>query len=154
MNAIETQPNEIHLPAARLGEIAAHLEAAYPYEGCGILIGRMENGHKIVTEVLPTGNAREEDAQHNRYIIPPEELLQGELRAEELGLEVVGYFHSHPDHPEWPSEFDRQNGWPGYSYLITAVQGGQATGTRAWQLRRDRSTFDPARLVILGEDDG
>jgi proteasome lid subunit RPN8/RPN11 len=153
MSTLATAPSAIHLPAARLAEIAAHLEAAYPHEGCGILIGRLENGYKMVTEVVLTGNAREEGARHNRYSIPPEELLQGELQAEELGLEVVGYFHSHPDHPDRPSEFDRENGWPGYTYLITAVKRGQATSTRAWQLRQDRSAFDPERLVILGEDD-
>jgi proteasome lid subunit RPN8/RPN11 len=143
---------EIRIPAAQMAQITAHLEAAYPREGCGILIGRYENGTKMVTEVMATGNAREEGAQHNRYLIPPEELLQGELRAEELGQEVVGYFHSHPDHPDRPSETDRENAWPGYSYLITAVQGGKATSTRAWQLREDRSGFDPEHLLTIGED--
>ena len=153
MTTLETAPAEIRLPTARLAEIAAHLEAAYPHEGCGILIGRSASGCRVVSEILPTGNAREEGARHNRYLIPPEELLQGELRAEELGLAVVGYFHSHPDGPDHPSEFDRENGWPGYSYLITAVASGRATSTRAWQLRRDRSAFDAQRLVILRGDE-
>jgi proteasome lid subunit RPN8/RPN11 len=144
--------SNIRVSAAQLAEIITHLEAAYPREGCGILIGRFENGHKVVSEVIPTGNAREEGAQHNRYLIPPEELLQGELRAEELGLDVVGYFHSHPDHPDSPSEFDRENAWPRYSYLITAVDGGTARSTRAWQLREDRSAFDPEPLITFGED--
>jgi proteasome lid subunit RPN8/RPN11 len=152
MTTMGEKQTQIRVSGAHLAEIIAHLEASYPYEGCGILIGRFENGDKIVNEVMPTGNAREEGAQHNRYLIPPEQLLQGELRADELGLEVVGYFHSHPDHPDRPSEFDRENAWPGYSYLITAVQGGQATTTRAWQLREDRSSFDPEDLITLGED--
>jgi proteasome lid subunit RPN8/RPN11 len=146
------EQSELHIPADKLAEITAHLEAAYPHEGCGILIGRFGNSHRVVIEVMPTGNAREEGAQHNRYLIPPEELLQGELRAEELGLEVVGYFHSHPDHPNRPSEFDRENAWPGYSYLITAVRGGEAKTTRAWRLRQDRSGFDPEQLITPGED--
>jgi proteasome lid subunit RPN8/RPN11 len=146
------QSTEIRVPAAQLAQIVAHLEAAYPYEGCGILIGRSENGLKMVVEVMETGNARDEGTQHNRYLIPPEELLAGELRAEALGLEVIGYFHSHPDHPDRPSEFDRENAWPGYSYLITAVRGGEAKTTRAWRLREDRSAFEPENLTTLGED--
>jgi proteasome lid subunit RPN8/RPN11 len=149
---MNSQPTEIRVPAAQLAQIVTHLEAAYPDEGCGILIGRSDNGLKVVTEVMATGNAREEGAQHNRYLIPPEELLAGELRAEALGLEVIGYFHSHPDHPDRPSEFDRENAWPGYSYLITAVRGGEAKTTRAWRLREDRSAFEPENLTTLGED--
>jgi proteasome lid subunit RPN8/RPN11 len=141
----------IRVSAGHLAKITAHLEAAYPYEGCGILIGRFENGDKVVSEVMPTGNARKEDAQHNRYLIPPEQLLEGELRAEALGLEVVGYFHSHPDHPDRPSEFDRENAWPGYSYLITAVKNGRAATTRSWQLREDRSGF-AEEMIALGDE--
>jgi proteasome lid subunit RPN8/RPN11 len=152
MSAMGDRPTQIYISADHLAEIKAHLEAAYPYEGCGILIGRFQDGAKVVSEVMPTGNAREEGAQHNRYLIPPEELLQGELRAEELELEVVGYFHSHPDHPDRPSEFDRENAWPGYSYLVTAVQSGEAASTRAWQLCADRSGFDPEDLITLGEN--
>jgi proteasome lid subunit RPN8/RPN11 len=149
---MEGQQSEIHIPAAKMEEIIAHLETAYPYEACGILIGRFEDDRKVVIEVLPTGNAREEGAQHHRYLIPPEQLLQGELRAEELGLEVVGYFHSHPDHPDRPSDFDRENAWPGYTYLITAVKGGEAATTRAWQLREDRSAFDSEQLITPRDD--
>ncbi len=138
---------ELVVSTERMKQIAAHCRLAYPYEGCGILLGQADNGRKVVVEVLPSGNAREDSARHNRYLIPPEDLLRGELQAEEQGLEVIGYFHSHPDHPARPSEFDREHGWPWYSYLITAVHKGQVVESRSWQLRDDRSGFDEERIV-------
>jgi proteasome lid subunit RPN8/RPN11 len=131
----------------QMERMTIHCQQAYPFEGCGMLLGRAVNSQKIVVDVLPTGNARETEAQHNRYLIPPEELLQGELEAEKRGLDVIGYFHSHPDHPARPSEFDRDHAWPWYSYLILSVVDGKARDSRAWQLREDRSGFDEESLV-------
>ena len=145
---------KIHLLDSQLAQIARHGEEAYPFEGCGILLGRIEEDRKIVVEVLMTDNAREETAQHNRYLIPPEEQLQAEDLAEERGLEVIGFFHSHPDHPARPSDTDLEYGWPGYSYLITTVQGGVAGATRSFTLRQDHSDFDQEQLVIKGRDWG
>ncbi len=93
---------ELAISAQHLSQIARHCQNAYPYEGCGILLGLAENGSKTVVDVLPTGNAREKADQHNRYLIPPESLLEGELQAEERGLEVIGYFHSPPRSPGPP----------------------------------------------------
>jgi proteasome lid subunit RPN8/RPN11 len=138
---------ELILSKEQLAQITRHCERAYPGEGCGILLGRAEDGRRVVAEVLTTGNARQGEVQGNRYLIPPEELLQGELRAEKRGLEVIGYFHSHPDHPARPSEIDRQQAWPWYSYLILSVQKGRAVNERSWQLREDRSGFDEERVV-------
>lgn len=139
---------ELRIPEKQMAQIARHCQQAYPHEGCGILLGRSENGRKVVVDVLPTGNAREEDAQHNRYLIPPEALLEGEMQAEARGLEVIGYFHSHPDHPARPSEYDREHAWPWYSYLITSVPEGQAVASRSWQLREDRTGFDEETMEI------
>jgi proteasome lid subunit RPN8/RPN11 len=128
-------------------QMEAHCQEAYPMEGCGMLLGRAMNGRKMVVEVMPTGNAREAEAQHNRYLIPPEEILQGELAAEARDLEVIGYFHSHPDHPARPSEFDREHAWPWYSYVIFSVENGLVSDRRAWQLREDRSDFEEETLI-------
>ena len=138
---------ELAISAQHLSQIARHCQNAYPYEGCGILLGLAENGSKTVVDVLPTGNAREKADQHNRYLIPPESLLEGELQAEERGLEVIGYFHSHPDHPALPSAFDLEQGWPWYSYLIISVRSGRSVAIRSWQLRKDRSGFDEETVV-------
>jgi proteasome lid subunit RPN8/RPN11 len=138
---------ELVITSEQLSLIGHHCQQAYPREGCGILLGLAENGVKIVADVLPTDNAREEVDQHNRYLIPPESLLQSELQAEERGLEVVGYFHSHPDHPARPSEYDREHAWPWYSYLITSVRNGKAVDSRSWQLRADGGGFDEEHVV-------
>lgn len=138
---------ELAISAQHLSQIAHHCQNAYPYEGCGILLGLAEEDGKTVVDVLLTGNARDKPDQRNRYLIPPESLLEGELQAEERGLEVIGYFHSHPDHPARPSAFDREQGWPWYSYLIMSVRGGKAVASRSWQLREDRSGFDEETVV-------
>ncbi len=138
---------ELAISAQHLSQIAQHCQNAYPYEGCGILLGLAEDGGKTVVEVLPTGNARDEADQRSRYLIPPESLLEGELQAEERGLEVIGYFHSHPHHPALPSAFDREHGWPWYSYLIMSVRGGKAVASRSWQLREDGIGFDEETVV-------
>jgi proteasome lid subunit RPN8/RPN11 len=132
--------------------IAEHCQQAYPKEGCGILLGLVEHGTRWVVDVLPTGNAREEGDQHNRYLIPPESLLEGELQAEDRELEVIGYFHSHPDHPARPSNFDREHAWPWYSYLIVSVRNGNAVAQRSWQLREDQSGFCEETIVQPASD--
>jgi proteasome lid subunit RPN8/RPN11 len=145
----EKASSQLVVSPEQMERMVAHCQQAYPFEGCGMLLGRAVNGRKVVVDVLPTGNAREVEAQHNRYLIPPEEILQGELEAEERGLDVIGYFHSHPDHPARPSEFDRDHAWPWYSYLILSIMDGKAEDSRAWQLREDRSGFEAETIVSL-----
>lgn len=131
----------LEINAGLLRAIERHGEAAYPEEGCGILLGRAEDGRKVVVEIVPVENRREDAARHNRYLIPPEAVLAGEQAAAQKGLDVVGFFHSHPDHPAQPSAFDRDHAWPWYSYLITAIHTGRAASTRSWRLLDDRSQF-------------
>jgi proteasome lid subunit RPN8/RPN11 len=138
---------ELAISEEHLSRITQHCQTAYPNEACGILLGLVENGTRTVVDVMPTGNAREEADQRNRYLIPPESLLEGELLAEERGLEVIGYFHSHPDHPARPSEFDREHAWPWYSYLIVSVLGGKPVAERSWRLREDQNGFDEETVI-------
>lgn len=149
----ERATSQLVLSTEHMDRMAAHCQRAYPFEGCGMILGHTANGRKVVVDVLPTGNAREAEARHNRYLIPPEEILQGELEAEERGLDVIGYFHSHPDHPAQPSEFDREQAWPWYSYLIFSVLNGKAKDRRSWQLREDRSGFEEETLVSLSSEE-
>ncbi len=141
----------IHLSDQHLQAILRQAEAAYPLEGCGLLLGRQEDGNKIVEKVLPAGNARESEAQHNRYLIPPDQVVKAERLAAQQGLDIVGFFHSHPDHPERPSDFDREHAWPWYSYLITAVQAGRAVTTAAWTLADDRTAFVAEEMKVKRE---
>ena len=137
----------LKLTAALLNAIERHAEAAYPHEGCGILLGRVEGDTRTVTDILPVENQREEAARRNRYLIPPEVVADGEEMAEQKGLEVIGFFHSPPDHPARPSAFDREHAWPWYSYVITSVERGRASGSRAWRLLDDRSQFVEEEMV-------
>ena len=129
------------IPPHLLAQINRHGEAAYPEEGAGLLLGSANGDSKLVTAILPLTNAREDSARHNRYLVTPQDYLHGEQQAARLGLDVLGVFHSHPDHPNRPSEFDREWAMPWFSYVITSVNAGQAAGSRSWQLSEDRSPF-------------
>src|SRR3977135_2635771 len=130
----------IQLNAKHQEEIAAHGERDYPYECCGLLIGRfIDQGGKKVVETYPISNAREEAAKRNRFLIRPEELLRGEQHAAAKGLDVVGFYHSHPDHPAVPSAYDLEHAWPVYSYIVVAIKSGRAEDLRSWEMQTDRT---------------
>jgi proteasome lid subunit RPN8/RPN11 len=126
-----------------MARLHAHLIAAYPEEGCGVLIGRDDGGARRVERVVGFANRHEEASGGHRYLLAPEQLLAAEREAREAGLDVVGFFHSHPDHPAHPSAFDLENAWPYYSYLIVSVVSGAIADTQAFRLADDRSRFDP-----------
>jgi proteasome lid subunit RPN8/RPN11 len=133
-----------------LKRIHEHGEQSYPEEGAGLLLGHEGNDLREVVAILPLTNAREDTARHNRYLITPQDMIAGENEAIRLGLDIVGVFHSHPDHPNRPSEFDREWALPWYSYLITSVSAGKAAGSRSWRLKDDRQEFSEETL-LLGE---
>lgn len=136
------------IPGAILDEIHAHGEKSYPEEGAGLLLGEERGDAREVASLLVLDNAREDSARHNRYLLTAEDMLRGEREAEKLDLAVIGIFHSHPDHPDQPSEYDREWAIPWYSYLITSVREGKAVSSRAWRLKDDRSSFLPEDLKI------
>jgi proteasome lid subunit RPN8/RPN11 len=135
-----------------LENIHAHGESAYPEEGAGLLLGTVIGGQKQVTQILALANSREEGARHNRYLLTPQDYLRGEQEADRLGLDVLGVFHSHPDHPNRPSEFDRDWAMPWFSYLITSVQDGQAVESRSWLLTEDRSQFSEEQIMVSSDE--
>jgi len=116
-------------------------EDSYPEEGAGLLLGETTAEISTVYEIIPLTNAREESARHNRYLITPQDMLHGEQEAMRLGLDIIGVFHSHPDHPNSPSEFDREWALPNLSYMITRVNNARAIDTRSWVLTNDRIHF-------------
>jgi len=138
----------IEIPRKILVEIHQHGEVSYPEEGAGFLLGTGGEPRRV-TALLSIPNAREDAARHNRYLITPEDYLRGEREADRLGLILLGVFHSHPDHPNQPSEFDREWAQPFFSYLITSVFSGKAADSRAWWLAEDRSVFmeEPIQLT-------
>jgi proteasome lid subunit RPN8/RPN11 len=124
-------------------------ETAYPEEGAGLMLGEVVNDVKRVSAILPLANAREDAARHNRYLITPQAMLHGEQEAMRRGLDIVGVFHSHPDHPNRPSEFDREWAMPWYSYVITSVNAGKALESRSWLLTEDRSSFVEEGIQVI-----
>ena len=142
---METQLN---LTEEVLAQIHAHGENAYPEEGAGLMLGNDDDDGRVVTVIFPLTNSREESARHNRYLITPQDMLAGEMEADRLGLDVVGIFHSHPDHPSLPSEFDREWALPWYSYLITSVVEGKARDSRSWRLSENRDSFAEETIQI------
>jgi proteasome lid subunit RPN8/RPN11 len=131
-----------------LSQIHAHGEASYPEEGAGLLLGKADGDRKQVTSLRTFDNAREQSARHNRYLLTPQDYLQGEREAARLGLDILGVFHSHPDHPNHPSEYDREWAMPWLSYIITSVQAGRAVESRSWTLNEDRSQFEQEIIVL------
>ncbi len=139
----------LQCPPDLLKQIQAHGESAYPEEGAGFLLGKSDrNGRRRLVAVLPLINARESSARRNRYLIGPADYLRAEAEADRLGLDVIGVFHSHPDHPDQPSEFDREWAMPWFSYVITSIQQGVARSSRSWRLKDNRSGFEEEGLVL------
>jgi proteasome lid subunit RPN8/RPN11 len=126
--------SQLKIAAVALSEIRAHGEQTYPHECCGVLLGAHSSEGWRVQVVIQAGNTRT-DAAHNRYQISPGELVKIEREARRLGLDIAGFYHSHPDHPAQWSETDLNEAhWLGCSYLITAVESGRAAASRSFCL--------------------
>ena len=141
----------LSIPGALIERIRDHGRMAYPRECCGLLLGNAIGSDKSVARLRPVENARE-DSAHNRYLIVPGDLLEAEKEAKRLNLDVIGVYHSHPDHPARPSEFDREHAFPWYSYIIVNVSQGEPGDLASWTLREDRSTFDREEVVTPARD--
>ena len=122
--------------------IRSHGAETYPNECCGALIGR----DGVVTHTLALSNVTEEGPRR-RFRVSDRDYLQCERRARELGGELLGFYHSHPDHPAKPSQYDLDHALPFFSYIIVAVRAGAPEDMTSWRLREDRSAFDEERLT-------
>ncbi len=152
----------IHIPDALVGAIRDHARRDYPHECCGALLGRVEPSAagagetRVVIALRAAENRREAEAAPRRFLITPDDYRAIEREACERALDVLGFYHSHPDHPARPSEYDREHALPWYSYVIISVRAGRAGETPAdltsWVLDDDRHafTFEP----IAGEGPG
>ena len=142
----------LQLSAELLGRIREHGRVTYPEECCGVMLGRFDRaaGRTDVARLVAEENQREDQHRHNRYLISPQSVLRADREARAEGLDIVGYYHSHPDHPSRPSDFDRDHAWPDQSYLIVAVEGGEPASTQSWRLRDDRTAFEEERIEVAG----
>jgi proteasome lid subunit RPN8/RPN11 len=114
-------------------------EKGYPHEICGLMFGK-GGGERTVTEVFECGNLNKLKPE-TRYDMDPKDYMRGEALARQKGLDVLGIFHSHPDHPDKASETDRQAAWPGFSYVIMSIQKGKFASMKSWVLN-DQTQFD------------
>jgi len=137
----------VYIAENLIKQIEAHGERTFPNECGGMLIGRFEDGKKTVVELLPMENAASEAEQHNRVLILPKDVLKAERYARAQKLDVVGYYHSHPDHPAVPSQFDLDHALPVWTYIIVSVEAGKAADVRAWEMENDRSKFNEEELL-------
>jgi proteasome lid subunit RPN8/RPN11 len=137
----------LQISVSLLHLIHAHGEQAYPDEGAGFLLGA-DGENRTVQALLPLRNSREEGARRNRYLVSTQDYLGAESEAERKGMALIGVFHSHPDHPDQPSEYDLEWAQPQFSYVITRVEGGRATGSRSWRLQEDRVRFAEESIEV------
>lgn len=147
--------------------IRRHAERDYPNECCGVLLGTADSAAKEVKRVEPLRNLRGvagagrdllpldepgRESERNRFLIGPSDVMRVEKEARASGLDIVGYYHSHPDHPAKPSVYDRDHAFPWYSYVIISVGAGRAGAYSSWTLREDRSEFQPEAIETLGAE--
>jgi proteasome lid subunit RPN8/RPN11 len=140
----------LRIPATVESRIKQHGASTYPEEGCGLLLGQALANGNVVAAILPVENRWPVPAEKGvRFRIAPDDMLRAELAAAEMGLDVIGVFHSHPDDQPVASPRDLAWAtWPGYSYLITEVRQGDPGQSRSWQLESDRSGFAEEPVII------
>ena len=125
-------------------------ETAWPDECCGVLIGEIDDeGAKIVKRAEAVNNSREDGEKYHRFLITPEDVFRAERTARAAKLELIGFYHSHPDHPASPSEYDREHALPFYSYVIVSVEKGRAKELASWELSSDRTIFRPEKIELI-----
>jgi proteasome lid subunit RPN8/RPN11 len=123
----------LYLPQSARRELENMVHADYPLETCGLLVGQQSNDHIRVSGVVQAQNLNKERA-HDRYELAPQDFIAADTEAQKAGLEIVGVWHSHPDHAARPSEVDRESAWEGWSYLILAVKHDGVHDMRSWRL--------------------
>jgi proteasome lid subunit RPN8/RPN11 len=138
----------VRISGALVEEIRRAGELAYPAECCGVLGGRV-NALKEVLQLAPVVNRRTDDP--HRYLISPDDLLRITRELRRSDLEVLGYYHSHPDHPAEPSAFDSEHAWPWYSYVIVRVDRGRAGEMTSWVLEEDCAAMHQESLQVFSE---
>jgi len=129
-------------------QIFEQMEGTFPNEGGGFLLGQASGDEIVIKDITQVENTFEEEEQYHRYAMTPQDWMRLEDEADEKGLTLVGYYHSHPNAPAIPSIYDRDHALPNFVYIITSVQDGKAVDMRVWKLKADRSEFDNETLVV------
>ena len=142
--------NPLVLTSVQVGQIEEEGASSYPNECCGIMIGRdVSDGtctRRIVEHLVPMANVFDPEQQRRRFAVDPLALMKAEKSASEAGQLVLGFYHSHPDHPARPSEYDRTHAWPFYSYVIVSIAQGKAVDMTSWVLDDQTETFSKQEI--------
>jgi proteasome lid subunit RPN8/RPN11 len=142
----------LELQTEHLDAIKKHAEADYPHECGGLLLGHLgTENKKAVVETLPMENTAAEETRHDRVLIDPRALMLADRRAREKGLDVIGYYHSHPDDEAVPSQFDLDHALPVWSYIIVSVRDKKAVDWNSWEMEDDRSKFNKEVVEMTEE---
>ena len=136
-----TTPRACLLDSGVSTAIRRHGEETFPHECCGALIGRDDR----IAAAVALPNTTEEGPRR-RFLVRPSDYRLAEQKASELGGELLGFYHSHPDHPAKPSQFDLDHAWPNFAYVIVSVMSAVARDMTVWYLQEDRSRFDEGTL--------
>ena len=137
----------IKIPSSVLREIYDHIEASYPYECCGLMVGTLEAGNRVVHAFRKCRNLNTERAR-DRYEMDPLCQLKVDREFENSPWGIIGIYHSHPDHPSRPSQTDTDRAWPDYSYVIVSVQKGAVASAQSWALNEAEKRFFEESLVV------
>lgn len=153
----------LRVTAEHIRAICAHAQSTYPQECCGLLLGKLSQDGKILIEAIATENVWSAQAvesfsqidtkwqlsenKSTHYTIAPEEILRVQKESRDRHLDIIGIYHSHPDHPAIPSEFDRVCAWQAYSYIIVSVPQGKAGELQSWCLD-DNHQFQPQEIIV------
>lgn len=139
----------LELQQEHLDAIKTHAEADYPHECGGLLLGRLaDDNAKTVVETLPMENTADVERRHDRVLIEPRALMLADKKAREKGLDVIGYYHSHPDDEAVPSQFDLDHALPVWSYIIVSVLDRKAVDWNSWEMENDRSKFNKEEAIL------
>lgn len=133
---------ELELSSSLEQKLEAWAIEGFPYEVCGVLVGRIDSSRVLVQRVVQARNLNEERAE-DRYQLAPDDFLAADAVARADGLEIVGIWHTHPSAPPKPSLTDLEAAWEGYSYLILSVVEGALAGSRSWRLEGGRFLEEP-----------
>ena len=142
----------LHLSSAHARQIEAEGVLAYPKECCGIIFGFDSDSYRGVKRMQRVENVFEAGEQYHRFSISPHQLMAAEKQADDAGQLVLGFYHSHPDHPARPSEYDRVRAWPFYSYVIVSIANRQPVDMTSWLLDEQTGSFQRQDIIEEGSE--
>ncbi len=138
----------LHIPKHLAEAIRDHGRQTFTEEACGVMYGRIREGHKEVVEIEPLANSRD-GQRHRRFLITAKDYRRAEAEASSKGTDLVGFYHSHPNHPAYPSGYDLEHAWPFFSYVIVSVRQGEPKDVRSFVMDEDRAAFTQEEIQLV-----